>query len=157
MSHGSAEKCEPNLTPLLDMVLQLIMFFMLVSNFAMEQINETIRLPRAIEAKSLDKTVQNYLILNIAANGNVLLGRDEKAEALINQIQVANYMKAQMNLDKARTSPQDWEDGKGRSLIIIRAHKDCSFKMVYDVMQAARQAGYSNLQLRTIKVDPNEG
>jgi biopolymer transport protein ExbD len=138
------------------MVLQLIMFFMLVSNFAMEQINETIRLPSAIAAKSLDKTVDNYLILNIAANGNVLLGRDDKAEALINKIQVANYMKTQMNLDKARTKPQDWEEGKGRSIIIIRAHKDCSFKMVYDVMQAARQAGYSNLQLRTLKVDPSQ-
>ena len=43
MSHGSSssDKCEPNLVPLLDMVLQLVMFFMVCANFVMEQVNES--------------------------------------------------------------------------------------------------------------------
>lgn len=157
MSHGSAEKCEPNLTPLLDMVLQLIMFFMLCANFVMDQVNESIKLPDAIEAKAIDAEVKNYTILNVASDGRVLLGRDDDANVLINKIQVVNHLKFQMNQDKLIATPQDWEAGLGRSVIIIRAHKDCSFKMVYDVMQAAQEVGYTNIQLRAIKVAPGGG
>lgn len=154
MSHGSPEKCEPNLTPLLDMVLQLIMFFMLCANFVMDQVNESIKLPDAIEAKALDKSVKNYIVLNVASDGRVLLGRDDTSDVLINKIQVLNHLKTQATLDKLRTTPQDWEAGKGRSIIIIRAHKDCSFKMVHDVMEASSQAGFTDVQLRAIKVAP---
>ena len=55
MSHGSTEKCEPNFTPLLDLVLQLVMFFMICANFVMEQTSVEIKLPKAIAAKALEK------------------------------------------------------------------------------------------------------
>ena len=37
-----ASKCEPNLTPLLDLVLPMIILFRLTANFVMEQENEAI-------------------------------------------------------------------------------------------------------------------
>ena len=88
MSHGGGGlgkgqvSSDPNLTPLLDLVLQLVMFFMLVANFVMDQVNETIKLPVAIEAKALDKTVDAYVILNVNQQGKVLLGRSEDANVL---------------------------------------------------------------------------
>jgi len=148
---GNEQKAEPNLTPLLDLVLQLVMFFMLVANFVMDQVNETIKLPTAIEAKALDKTVDAYVILNVNQQGKVLLGRSEDANVLEGPVQVRQHMKNVFELDKARTKPADWEKGKGRSIIILRAHKDCTYKMVHDVMQACRDAGYSNIQLRALK------
>jgi biopolymer transport protein ExbD len=63
------EKCEPNMTPLLDIVLQLVMFFMLCVNFVMEQVNEEVKLPTAIAAKALDRTQEYYHILNIDKKG----------------------------------------------------------------------------------------
>lgn len=153
-SINSANKCEPNLTPLLDMVLQLIMFFMLCANFVMEQVNESIKLPLAIEAKSLDKTQENYMILNVAEDGQVLLGRDE--ENGLTPGQLLAHMRNQLEFDQARTKPADWEKGLGRSLVILRAHKDCSFKQVHDVMQACRRAGYSDIQLRAVKASPGQ-
>ena len=42
------------------------------------------------------------------------------------------------------------------SLVVLRADKDCTFKQVHDVMTACRRAGYSDIQLRAIKVDPNQ-
>src|SRR5829696_3378550 len=96
---GDEMKAEPNLTPLLDLVLQLVMFFMLCANFVMEQVNETIKLPTAIEAKSLDKTIDNYVILNVNPQGKVLLARDEVLEG---PVQVRQYMKNAFDLDKAR-------------------------------------------------------
>jgi biopolymer transport protein ExbD len=149
-----AEKAEPNLTPLLDMVLQLVMFFMLCANFVMEQVNETIKLPVAIEAKSLDKTQENYIVLNVTAQGGVLLGRDETQALTAGQL--TEHMRNQADLDKARTKPADWEAGRGRSLVIVRGHKECTYKHVHDVMQACRRAGYQDVQLRVIKLAPGQ-
>jgi biopolymer transport protein ExbD len=147
---GSIDRCEPNLTPLLDMVLQLIMFFMLCANFVMEQVNESIKLPDAIAAKMLDSSVDSYHILNVDGTGQTLLGNSD--EAPLSPAQVERYLKNQLELDKARTKPQDWEQGKGRSVIIIRGDKGSNFKMVHDVMSACRRAGYSDVQLRAYHV-----
>ena len=58
------------------------------------------------------------------------------------------------DLDKARTKPAEWEKGKGRSVVVLRAHKDCSYKQVDDVMNVCRKVGYNNIQLRAIKANP---
>ena len=44
-------KAEPNLTPLLDVVFQLITFFMLVINFSSENYDQRVRLPVAESAR----------------------------------------------------------------------------------------------------------
>src|SRR3954470_23579966 len=53
-SHGAASEAEPNLVPLLDLVLQLIMFFMTCAHFAvMEQTDKSIKLPQAAQARPI--------------------------------------------------------------------------------------------------------
>ena len=70
MSHGGGgegKATEPNLVPLLDMVMQLLMFFMISVNFVSEQVNESIQLPVAQSARPMDKTDTDVLFLNLAA------------------------------------------------------------------------------------------
>src|SRR5687767_13080102 len=99
---AEGSKADPNLTPLLDLVLQLVMFFMLTTNFIMESVNETIKLPQAISAKALDKTIDNFVILNVNEQGKVLLGRGED-DVLEGPVQVRDHMRRLYDLDKART------------------------------------------------------
>ena len=79
MSHGPSGgdgiKAEPNLIPLLDLVMQLVMFFMVCANFVMEQTNATIVLPEAIASKALDKNDAYPIFLNINKEGKVLLSK----------------------------------------------------------------------------------
>ena len=65
-------------------------------------------------------------------------------------------MRRKYALDKERTKPADWEKGKGRSLIILRAHRDCNYKQVHDVMTACRRAGYTDIQLRATQAAPGK-
>ncbi len=51
-SMGTEFKAEPNLTPLLDVVFQLITFFMLVINFSSENYDQRVRLPVAESARA---------------------------------------------------------------------------------------------------------
>ena len=162
MSHGSSgsDKCEPNLIPLLDLVLQLVMFFMVCANFVMEQVSEAIRLPEAVVAKPDEKSDEYIIFLNVDKDGKVILAgldaRGDKKEdnVLTNPIQVQSYMKGRHSEDMRR-KPKDGQAGPTASLVIVRADKEAQFEKVYAVMKACRQAGYDRAQLRAIRFGGN--
>ena len=147
MSHGNMERCEPNLTPMLDMVLQLVMFFMLCANFVMEQVNESIKLPEAVAAKPLDRKDERLLFLNVNTDGKVLLSKldAEDSLSLDNKIQLKSFMERRMKRDK-QTSPDP--NAPILSTIIVRADRHTKFEKINDVMEGCRAAGYKQIRLR---------
>src|ERR1700676_1311115 len=65
MSHGASDdEVDPNLTPLLDLVLQLLMFFIINVNFVTEQVNPDIKLPTSESARPIDKADLSTIILS---------------------------------------------------------------------------------------------
>ena len=78
MSHGGGGggagevSADPNLTPLLDLVLQLVMFFMLVTHFVTEELSDRIKLPIATQAKPLTAKDTNFMYLNVDKTGKVI-------------------------------------------------------------------------------------
>src|SRR5262245_2191032 len=138
MSQGNLEKCEPNFTPLLDLVLQLVMFFMLCANFVLEQTNVEIKLPRAQQAKALEAKEDYVIFLNVNQQGKVLLppskqyvGSDGKmTESFDNAAQLESYLKARAKEDIAAAGPAN-KDKPPRSLIILRVHESCPFEKTY--------------------------
>lgn len=154
MSHGSTDKCEPNFTPLLDLVLQLVMFFMISANFVMEQTSAEVRLPEAISAKALDPAVDTIIFLNINEKGQVMLppvDREGENDTLDNPAQVEGYMKRRAAAEKLKTKAD-----KPAATLILRIDKLCPFEKSYPIMKACRTAGYSNVQLRAIRYSGQE-
>jgi len=148
MSHGSTEKAEPNFTPLLDLVLQLVMFFMLCANFVMEQTSEEIRLPKAIAAKVLDKTDDEVIYLNVNLEGKVLLTPDQRLDSntLDNEIQVKEYMSRRAATEKRRTGKE-----RPQAVLVLRVDHRTTFEKTYAIMRACRLVGYEKVQLRVEK------
>jgi biopolymer transport protein ExbD len=65
-SAPGGEKAEPNLTPILDMVFQLITFFMLVMNFKAAELDLSLQLPVIGSAKPLPEGNKlKILVLNV--------------------------------------------------------------------------------------------
>ena len=65
-------KAEPNLTPILDMVFQLITFFMLVINFKSAEVDLCLKLPVVGSARPVDsKGQRDLLVLNIEHDGQL--------------------------------------------------------------------------------------
>jgi biopolymer transport protein ExbD len=146
MSHGSTDRAEPNFTPLLDLVLQLVMFFMLCANFVLEQTSVEIRLPKAIAAKAIEKTEEDVIFLNVNEQGVVRLTPDQRegdVDSLDNEIQVRDWMGRQAEREKKRT-------GKDRpqAVLILRVDQNARFERTYAIMRACRMAGYEKVQLR---------
>jgi biopolymer transport protein ExbD len=149
MSHGSTDRCEPNFTPLLDLVLQLVMFFMLCANFVMEETSVEVKLPEANAAKALDKDTTEAIFLNVNDKGQVLLAptqREKEGEdTLDNPIQVENYMKRRAAIETRRTGKD-----KPQATLVLRIDKACQFEKSYPIMKACRNAGYTKVELRAL-------
>ncbi len=68
----SANKCEPNLVPILDMVFQLITFFMLVINFKAMDVDKDLVLPVVGAADPVAQGNQgDLLVINVRNDGTV--------------------------------------------------------------------------------------
>jgi len=155
MSHGSSDKCEPNFTPLLDLVLQLVMFFMLCANFVMDQTNVEIKLPKAIAAQPLSSTDDYTIYLNVNAQGKVILSSTDQykdsegkvTDTLDNAEQVYIFLARRAKEDIAAAGPGAKEKGP-RSVIILRVHRECPFDKTYGIMKSCRRAQYLNVRLR---------
>jgi len=155
MSHGSTDKCEPNMTPLLDLVLQLVMFFMISANFVMEQTSIEVRLPEAVSAKALSAEAETVIFLNINSKGQVVLPPVDREgddnDTLDNPAQVENYMKRRAQAEMLKTKL-----GKPEATLILRIDRETPFDKSYPIMKACRSAGYSNVQLRAIRYSGQE-
>ena len=89
---SSDEFTQPNLTPILDMVFQLITFFMLVINFKAAETDTSLALPVIGSAKPAEtKNQGELLILNINADGKLMVrGREEPSIEgfILNEIEI---------------------------------------------------------------------
>src|SRR6188508_2870838 len=71
-STSHAASAEPNLTPILDMVFQLITFFMLVINFKAASMDLDLKLPVVGSARPVDSGGRDdLLILNVNSKGEL--------------------------------------------------------------------------------------
>src|SRR5260370_40553094 len=100
------EAGEPNLIPLLDLVFQLIMFFMITVNFVrLDQINEEITLPMAQSAVPLDTSAEEFVFLNINKDGKLVgtleeLNGGRKLEEYLKNLMIHLERKARIQGDK---------------------------------------------------------
>lgn len=149
MSHGpssGAEKSEPNLTPMLDMVLQLVMFFVMVANFTMDQVSEDVKLPVAQSARPGDKSETDVLYLNLNAEGKLMApGRELPLNSIA---EVNTYLKQQYKDAEEAARAKDGPNAKVNTVVIIRGHKDADFAPIFNILQAAKSAGFKKWQLR---------
>src|SRR2546423_11186883 len=88
-------RAEPNLTPLLDVVFQLITFFMMVINFTQDNYDQRVRLPVAGSARPVEGSAagEDRLVLNIDREGRLLfngaeLGTEEALKEIARQARV---------------------------------------------------------------------
>src|SRR5271166_1888242 len=149
MGHGGSEgsRCEPNLTPLLDVVLQLIMFFLITVNFIrVDQLNEAIKLPVAQAAVPLDRTAEDWVFLNLDKYGH-LAGIGTKDLDTPEKLK-AHLMRERDALERANR--EKGKTGETKVVVVLRGDKDARYKDIYEVLQSCSKAGYRLLQLRVM-------
>ena len=147
MSQSSENRAEPNLTPILDMVFQLITFFMLVINFKTAAVDLTLRLPVIGSARPVDFKGADLLILNVTKEGALkVFGRT------VTDIPRFLADEAQASLLLARRDNPKIQAGDDLpTTVVIRADKDTRFKLLNRVISGCQQNGFRSFSLKTVK------
>jgi biopolymer transport protein ExbD len=161
--NGPGGFSDENLVPLLDLVLQMLMFFMATTNLAKENLNESVKLPLAQSAKPVEDMGADILYLNVDAKGNLLVAVDPtypegKIDGMengqFNQNKRNNQIKVYLDRifsDKKREAERRRDDpGLVRTLVILRAHQDANYKDVFNVLRLCRGSGFHKMQLRAV-------
>jgi biopolymer transport protein ExbD len=172
MSHASAgdiAHAEPNLTPLLDVVLQLLMFFMMCVNFVNEQVNEDIRLPRSQSVKPMDKADTDVLFINLRPfdlkhfqdrlpsdvlarvqerfrDGDeciLIPGKEPMRRSDLNVWLKQQYADAKQIAESRADGPKEVN-----TAIILRAQDDVMYGQFFEIMQMCKNIGYRRFELR---------
>ncbi len=143
VSHNTS--AEPNLTPLLDMVFQLITFFMLVINFKSASLEQAVQLPVVGSAMPVDTQGHDeLLVLNIDSAGKLFVYGVER--------DVEQYIagEAQACLTLARRTQPDLKPGQELpAIVVIRADRRAPFTFVNRVIAACQKNGYRRFSLKT--------
>src|SRR5262245_60398653 len=141
----STLSAEPNLTPILDMVFQLITFFMLVISFKTAAIDTSVRLPVVGSAQPKQgETERNFAVLNIDADGNLrVFGETCDLEKYLTE-EAVHLRKAAVAGDvtehDANSSDADLE-----LAAVIRADRATSFGNMNRVLAACKAHGFRNV------------
>src|SRR5260370_34162322 len=145
MSHGAdiAIKAEPNLVPLLDLVLQMLMFFIITVNFVSNQVNENIKLPVAQMAQPMKKDITDVLYLNINDKGQIeVVGREQP---LGDFGQIKNFLRTEYRNREVVAGP-----GKVNTTVIIRGDRNSQYGLIFQILRQGKEQGFRKIKLQAI-------
>lgn len=120
-----AEDARFDMTPMMDIVFQLIAFFMIVSTFiAFEKVE--VDLPLAPNA-ALAENQQDRLMLSLAVDGTIWFGA------------------VAVSLEELAAGVDAWRTEHPRSRVVIRSDRATPYSLVKQVMKTCRDAGLSDI------------
>jgi len=135
---------EPDMTPMIDIVFQLISFFMVVNNFEQTQADERVKLPRDQLAKPPIGKAEHELVLNIGFVRNLQGELEDPLPWMFNvggEDMVRPLQTLKMLQQEARVYQNRKVDLKDVT-VKIRADYEVPSGIPLEVMQLSQKAGF---------------
>jgi len=136
---------KPDMTPMIDIVFQLVAFFMLVINFTKVDQNELIRLPASELAKPPEAPPESPITLQLTSQGSVIFGGEETPrgqDAIL-------WLRPRLLRERQIIA---FTPGRkvAEATIIIRADRNAETGKVQELMQLCqeRAIGFQKFKLR---------
>ena len=141
-----SEELDLNMTPMLDIVFNLIIFFMIVTDLTQKEL-EQLQLPKASEAiKDEGEEIKKRMIINITKEGLILISRNEYT---LETLQRRLYEFAEANRD---------EEGLCDEPVLVRADFNTDFQHIQAAMQRCADPAIKiwKIQLAAAQLGSNE-
>ena len=123
-----------NMTPMIDVVFLLIIFFLVSSHLARQEMQVELDLPNADTGQEPNETARPRVTINVMADGRVLLaGRPITAHELGRRLAV-----------ERRQSGDDLE-------VRIRGHRSVPYKIVEPILLSCARASVWNVTFAVVK------
>ncbi len=141
----------PNLTPLLDVVLQLITFFMMLVHFGtrLEGATKAIRLPLAPAALPGTDLTFDRLPVAMNAQGRLLVAGEVLDEDASSAWWVSQAKSRRSGLEMLRDGAK--EDDELPTVVILRADRAASYGAVRRVLAEAQDRGFAHFSLVVLR------
>jgi biopolymer transport protein ExbD len=133
----SPPAAEADMTPMIDMVFQLIAFFMVLINFTEADQNERIKLPTAELAKPPDAPLESPVTLQVTDDGFVLYAGDQVPVTGVQPLlqREANVMRRLGQVPAGAN-------------VIIRADRAAKAGLVQELIETCQKVGFEKFSLR---------
>lgn len=139
-SHAS-DKADPNLTPILDMVFQLITFFMLVISFRASDFDKALVLPVVGSAAPAEQDAQGeYLILNLRSGGKLFVQGKEEPN-------VEGFLSFEAQKLTKALKP----DSDQYITVVIRADRSLRCEYLMRVINACKRSGLDRFDFMVLR------
>jgi len=117
-----------NLTPMIDIVMLLVIFFMVGTQFTEDESQYEIELPSVSSAMPLT-ALPDEMVINVTEEGNIFLAGEEKT---LPELESA--------LREARLRYED-------QAVVIRGDNDCPYQNVMTILNICKRVRINTLQL----------
>ncbi len=139
----SADKAEPNLTPILDMVFQLITFFMLVFSIKTSDFDKALDLPVVGSAAPAPDDVSGELLILNLRTGNKLFHQGKEETNLEGFISLeSKYLKSKVPADAGPTNGVT---------VVIRADRTLKCEYLMRVINSCRSNGLDRFDFMVLR------
>ena len=129
--HRASDEAEINITPMLDIVFIMLIFFIVTTSFVKEKGLEVSR-PSSSPPKEIKKS-KGPIVVKIDANGNIMMkGRMLERKAV------------EANLEREKAEKPD-------SPLIIAAHPDAATDALVTILDAAEAVGVGSVSVATTR------
>lgn len=126
-----------DLTPMIDMVFQLIAFFMVLINFAQTEANDRVVLPKSVLVKPPEETLEFPIVLHVTQDGEIILGGEGFT---------TDTLRIGLNRELAVISSEGKKPADAN--VIIRAHRNTAAGDVQEVIRVAQEQKLEKFALR---------
>ena len=138
-----SKMAEGDMTAMIDMVFQLIIFFMVLINFSQDDQNDKIKLPSSELAKPPDAPLTFPIVLHLDSNSVIYMGAN-----IVTVDSISPLLKTEIQLLSSRSQlPKD-------ANIIIRAHQNTPGGVVQDLIKKCQDLGFEKFALRVREKQP---
>jgi biopolymer transport protein ExbD len=143
-------RADPNLTPMLDMVFQLVTFFVMVMTFKSAEIDFNLSLPVVGSARPVSTEGRTgVLVLNIDAAGNL------RTTQPIRDLDSFVRIQSQATLLASHMTPADLDaGGELPTTVVIRADRATPFGKLNRVIKTCQQNGFRKFAMKALEKEP---
>jgi biopolymer transport protein ExbD len=141
---------ECDMTPMIDMVFQLIIFFMLVMNIEQAQADERVKLPSDPLAQPRAEVRKSEVVINIGYHRNPDGTTIGEPLVMVQgaDVDVMTYAKAMLPQEAAFAKARGGEEELVNTNVSIRADSEVPTGMIQELIKAGQENGFSKFTMK---------
>lgn len=141
---------EPDMTPMIDIVFQLLTFFMIAINFENTKADERVKLPRDMLAKPPEVKPEHELVLNFGYERRSDGTKKSTVPTVFyneRYVEVAQ-LTADLEQEKRVMEALHGKDVVGKVTVLIRADSEVPTGLVQQLIKKCQDNGFTKFALR---------